>query len=136
MPCVLHDACVSGRSDNNRLNLNGLRLSVCSTQGGRRYMEDRIHLHCQRNQSGRVEYIFLGVFDGHGGSYASEYAKNSLRLNIVSNPYFNSMNDESIMKSIRDGFIETHQAMWKNYGLMFPDTNVFLSGNDQDVILD
>lgn len=56
-----------------------VRISVCSTQGGRKYMEDRINVHCERKPNGDLEYLFLGVYDGHGGADASHYAKEHLR---------------------------------------------------------
>lgn len=42
-------------------------------------MEDRINVHCERKPNGDLEYLFLGVYDGHGGADASHYAKEHLR---------------------------------------------------------
>ena len=61
-------------------------------------------------------YRFYGVFDGHGGSQASTYAKKHLRRIIVSQRDFWSEDDELVKKAIRDGFIAFHHAMWKELG--------------------
>lgn len=46
-------------------------------------MEDRIHIEAIRDESGNLEHIFAGVFDGHGGVYASQYVKENLHANII-----------------------------------------------------
>lgn len=45
-------------------------------QGQRDYNEDRILLSVNTKLMGKL-YNFFGVFDGHGGSGASEFAKNN-----------------------------------------------------------
>jgi protein phosphatase 1D len=39
--------------------------------------------------------------------------------NIVSNPYFWSENDEDVLKAIKEGFLTTHQAMFKVLGELY-----------------
>ncbi len=79
-------------------------------------MEDAVRVECKRDESGAVEYVFIGVFDGHGGLDASKFAKERLMENIVSLPMFKSENDADILEAIRVGFSETHHQMWKEVG--------------------
>lgn len=79
-------------------------------------MEDAIRIECKRSESGAVDYVFIGVFDGHGGLDASKFAKERLLENIVVQPQFHSGNDTEVLDAIRLGFNETHQQMWKEVG--------------------
>lgn len=64
-----------------------------------------------------LEYAFFGIFDGHGGQEAAKFAKEHLLDNIVSQKDFWSDDDEAIMRSIRKGFMDTHEAMWHDLGM-------------------
>lgn len=101
---------------NRDFSTDHMRISAWSNQGGRRYMEDSIAVHCERHPDGRLHYIYVGVFDGHGGRDASEYARKHLLKNIVSQETFDSENDADILNAIREGFIQTHHDMWKEVG--------------------
>ena len=94
-----------------------LRVTVCANQGGRKYMEDRVHIHCERKDDGQIDYVFVAVYDGHGGAEASEYARRHLLSAIVSNELFRSDNDDQVLAAIRQGFVDTHHAMWKVVGM-------------------
>uniref|UniRef100_A0A5S6QHR5 PPM-type phosphatase domain-containing protein n=1 Tax=Trichuris muris TaxID=70415 RepID=A0A5S6QHR5_TRIMR len=106
-----------------------LRVSVCCNQGGRRYMEDRVSIFCERDKDGGSSYVFLAVFDGHGGSDASEMAQKRLRANIVQNPRFLSDNDDDVLEAIKDGFLVTQSQMlhevenWPKTSSGFPSTS-------------
>nr|CRZ25360.1 Bm6816 [Brugia malayi] len=89
-----------------------VRISVAASQGGRRYMEDRVHIECVRLPSGAVDYLYFAVYDGHGGSEASDYVRKHLLKNIQSQYGFDG-NDEQMLDAIKKGFVETHLAMWK-----------------------
>ncbi|KAM3723982.1 Protein phosphatase 1D [Dirofilaria immitis] len=89
-----------------------VRISVAASQGGRRYMEDRVHIECVRLPSGAIDYLYFAVYDGHGGSEASEYVRKHLLKNIQSQCGFDG-NDEQMLDAIKKGFVETHLAMWK-----------------------
>ncbi|KFD46650.1 hypothetical protein M514_12459 [Trichuris suis] len=108
---------------------NRLRVSVCCNQGGRRYMEDRVSIFCERDKDGCLGYVFLAVFDGHGGSDASEMAQKRLRANIVQNPGFLSDNDDDVLEAIKDGFLITQSQMlhevenWPKTSSGFPSTS-------------
>ncbi|CAG9537509.1 unnamed protein product [Cercopithifilaria johnstoni] len=88
------------------------RISVAASQGGRRYMEDRVHIECVRFPDGTVDYLYLAVYDGHGGSEASDYVRKHLLKNIQSQYGFDG-SDEQMLDAIKKGFVETHLAMWK-----------------------
>lgn len=63
-----------------------------------------------------LEYAFFGIFDGHGGNEAAAFAKEHLMSKIVSSPKFWSDNDEDVLVAIRQGYISTHEAMWREHG--------------------
>lgn len=82
-------------------------------------MEDVFSVAYQHTKEGQdLEYAYFGIFDGHGGKHAAIFAKEHLMDNIVSNPYFWSENDEDVLKAIKEGFLTTHQAMFKVLGKM------------------
>ncbi|KZS12065.1 putative Phosphatase 1D protein [Daphnia magna] len=91
-----------------------LRVTGHCDQGDRKYMEDVFSVAYQHTKEGQdLEYAYFGIFDGHGGKHAAIFAKEHLMDNIVSNPYFWSENDEDVLKAIKEGFLTTHQAMFK-----------------------
>ncbi|GMS88178.1 hypothetical protein PENTCL1PPCAC_10353, partial [Pristionchus entomophagus] len=60
-----------------------LRITACANQGGRKYMEDRVHVHVHRCAvTGAVDWTYVSVYDGHGGPEASEYCRQHLLKNI------------------------------------------------------
>ncbi|VDM96253.1 unnamed protein product [Thelazia callipaeda] len=99
-------------SSNIRMHGQHLRVNVAASQGGRKYMEDRVHIDCVRLPDGSVDYFYFAVYDGHGGSEASDYVRKHLLKNIQLQPGFNG-SDEEMLDAIKKGFIETHLAMWK-----------------------
>lgn len=99
-----------------RVGVN-LRASAYLHQGDRRYMEDEFVAAYQRTADKKdIEYAFFGIFDGHGGEEAAHYAKDHLMDNIVSQRTFWSDDDADVLEAIREGFIQTHMAMWKVVG--------------------
>jgi len=94
-----------------------LRVTAHSNQGGRKYMEDMFCVAYQPTTDERdLLYAYFGIFDGHGGREAANYAKNHLMDNIVTQRNFWSDDDELVVRAIRDGFINTHFAMWRELG--------------------
>uniref|UniRef100_A0A158R3V0 PPM-type phosphatase domain-containing protein n=1 Tax=Syphacia muris TaxID=451379 RepID=A0A158R3V0_9BILA len=87
-----------------------LRITVCANQGGRKYMEDRVHIEQVRSSDGTLNYTYVAVYDGHGGADASEFVRKNLLKNIEKQDGFNR-SDEEMLEAIRKGFIETHYAM-------------------------
>jgi len=96
-----------------RVGVN-LRASAYLHQGDRKYMEDEFVAAYQRTPDKKdIEYAFFGIFDGHGGKEAANFAKDNLMDNIVSQRLFWSDDDEDILDAIKQGFIQTHLAMLK-----------------------
>ena len=83
-------------------------------------MEDVFSVAYQHTKEGQdLEYAYFGIFDGHGGKHAAIFAKEHLMDNIVSNPYFWSDSDEDVLKAIKEGFLITHQAMYRVVGMYY-----------------
>ena len=94
-----------------------LRVTGHCNQGGRKYMEDMFSVAYQQSSNDReLEYAFFGIFDGHGGGEAATFAKENLMDIIVKQKNFWSDNDEDVLKAIRDGYVNTHYAMWRELG--------------------
>lgn len=80
-------------------------------------MEDAFAVAYQQTDDERdLEYAYFGIFDGHGGREAALFAKEHLMNFIVSQKNFWSDRDENVLKAIKDGFVATHMAMWKEVG--------------------
>lgn len=94
-----------------------LRVTGHCNQGGRKYMEDCFVVAYQQTEDEKdLEYAYFGIFDGHGGREAALFAKEHLMDHIVDQKNFWSEDDDLVLKAIRDGFITTHMAMWKEVG--------------------
>ncbi|GFW85441.1 protein phosphatase 1D [Trichonephila clavipes] len=94
-----------------------LRVTGHCNQGGRKYMEDAFVVAYQQSEDQKdLEYAYFGIFDGHGGREAALFAKEHLMNNIVCQKSFWSDDDNQVLKAIRDGFLATHQAMWREVG--------------------
>ncbi|XP_022909571.1 protein phosphatase 1D isoform X2 [Onthophagus taurus] len=91
-----------------------LRVTGHCRQGGRKYMEDFFSVAYQQTEDERdLEYAFFGIYDGHGGAEAAEFAKERLMETIVRHRNFWSDNDEDVLRAIKMGYLATHYAMWK-----------------------
>ena len=93
-----------------------LHIFTDSQHGGRKYMEDFIDIRIQKSILGNVEWIYLAIFDGHGGYEAAEFAKKNLYDQIINKKQFWSSDQGSVIKAIKEGFVSTHKLMWKIYG--------------------
>lgn len=62
------------------------------------------------------KYLYSGIFDGHGGKEAALFTRDHLLNNIVSHEEFWSDDDDSILKAISLGFVDTHLSMVKELG--------------------
>lgn len=96
-----------------------LRTTADNTQGGRKYMEDKITIAYHVTEWKHLEYAYFGIFDGHGGEEASIFARENLLNSIVKQNLFWSINDEDVLRAIREGYIATHLAMWKEQGKFY-----------------
>ncbi|XP_049941445.1 uncharacterized protein LOC126418635 [Schistocerca serialis cubense] len=93
-----------------------LRVTASCSQGGRRYMEDTFTVAYHPLGDGSVEYAYFGIFDGHGGEEASTFARIHLLNYIIAQEDFWSDEDSRIKRAIRKGFLDTHEAMWRDVG--------------------
>lgn len=94
-----------------------LRVTGHTSIGGRKYQEDYFSVAYQQTENDQnLEYAYFGIYDGHGGAEASLYAKEHLMNTIVSQKLFWSENDDDVLKSIREGYIQTHYSMWREQG--------------------
>ena len=77
-------------------------------------MEDVIAVHFENDDDTKeIVFAYFGIFDGHGGAEASNFTKEHLIDEIACQKGFWSHDDEQIKKAIRDGFLNTHNSMWK-----------------------
>lgn len=83
--------------------------SVYCKRGRRAALEDRFSavLDIQRNP----KQGFFGVFDGHGGAKAAEYAANNLEKNIMAQ--VEKRDEENIEEAVKDGYLETDSEFLK-----------------------
>jgi protein phosphatase 1D len=80
-------------------------------------MEDYFSVAYQQSEDEKdLEYAFFGIYDGHGGQDAAVFAKEHLMNSIVSQKLFWSDNDDDVLKSIHEGYLATHLAMWRIQG--------------------
>ncbi|XP_011188932.2 uncharacterized protein LOC105216241 [Zeugodacus cucurbitae] len=92
-----------------------LRVTGQCSQGGRKYMEDYFSVAYQQSENAKdLEYAFIGIYDGHGGAEAATFAKEHLMMQIISQKAFWSESDHDVLRAIREGYIATHYAMWRD----------------------
>lgn len=92
-------------------------------------MEDMFSVAFQSTPDDKdLEYAFFGIFDGHGGGEAATFAKEHLMNVIVKQKNFWSDRDEDVLRAIKDGYVNTHYAMWRELGknLIFLSISLFL----------
>ena len=83
-------------------------------------MEDCLQVKFENSIEGNGKsFYFLGVFDGHGGVHAAEFAKQHLLDEITKQKGFWSDEDNLVLKAIKDGFLSAHHKMWKIVGKSF-----------------
>ena len=78
----------------------GIRWGVQQRQGPRSSQEDCVA--CKVEERGFVHACF-GVFDGHGGSAASEHAADHLHRHVLNSVHFPS----DVLSAMQDGFLRT-----------------------------
>ena len=90
-----------------------IKVTASSAIGKRKYMEDRIQVKFGTDP---VPYLFLAIFDGHGGPQAAEFAKEHLLAAITAQKTFWSSDVSEIETSLKDAFISTHNKICENIG--------------------
>ncbi|XP_037810352.1 uncharacterized protein LOC119602742 [Lucilia sericata] len=105
--------CKNNNKNNASIGVN-LRVTGQCSQGGRKYMEDYFSVAYQQSENAKdLEYAFIGIYDGHGGAEAAKFAKEHLMMEIINQRLFWSDNDHDVLRAIREGYIATHYAMWR-----------------------
>lgn len=89
-----------------------VRVNGQANQGGRKEMEDFKRVVFDRDP----EQAFFAVFDGHGGRDAAIFAREHLWDTIKQQKGFYSSETSRVIRAIKDGFMATHRAMWKQIG--------------------
>ncbi|CAF3676363.1 unnamed protein product [Rotaria sordida] len=95
-----------------------LRITTNSNQ------EDAYAIALQRlnpsDKESPISLAYFGIFDGHGGKEAAEYARQSLCQHILEQDDFwpntsdENQNDQLILSAIRQGFLACHNDMWNH----------------------
>ncbi|XP_053951453.1 uncharacterized protein LOC128858908 [Anastrepha ludens] len=105
---------LSGGTQPSTIGVN-LRVTGQCSQGGRKYMEDYFSVAYQQSENAKdLEYAFIGIYDGHGGAEAATFAKEHLMMQIINQKAFWSDSDNDVLRAIREGYIATHYAMWRD----------------------
>ncbi|VVB02850.1 unnamed protein product [Arabis nemorensis] len=88
---------------------------VYCKRGRRGPMEDRYFAEVESDDEGPRKKAFFGVFDGHGGSNAAEFAAMNLRNNIEAAMAGERSREDgySIERAIRDGYNKTDEDFLK-----------------------
>lgn len=120
--------------DINKANKLKVRISAATAIGGRHDLEDRysiVHYHAPKSaplvgsyhhhpdKPLERSFLFLGIFDGHGGDSAAQYVCQHLCKTIVRQRAFWSNDDEKVKLAIHRGFIRTHKTMLHHVGKFF-----------------
>uniref|UniRef100_A0A7N0UGS7 protein-serine/threonine phosphatase n=1 Tax=Kalanchoe fedtschenkoi TaxID=63787 RepID=A0A7N0UGS7_KALFE len=99
-------AAVAPRQEEDRLDEvveEGDGYAVYCKRGRRSHMEDRFSAVVE--DCGKSKQAYFGVFDGHGGSKAAEFAANNLRKNILAAA--EGRGEDEIEAAVKDGYITT-----------------------------
>lgn len=64
------------------------------------------------------EDCFMAIYDGHGGFEAAKYAHTTPWPTIKAEEGFYSPDSQTVCKAIMNGFVTTHESMWKVRGLL------------------
>ncbi|KAL2317478.1 hypothetical protein Fmac_031354 [Flemingia macrophylla] len=87
----------------------GEGFSVYCKRGRREYMEDRYS--AGDNLRGEHKLAFFGIFDGHGGAKAAEFAANNLEKNVLDEVIVGD--EENIEEAVKRGYLNTDSDFLK-----------------------
>lgn len=94
----------------DEVEVEGEGYYVFCKRGKRRAMEDRYSAVV--NMQGDSKQAFFGVFDGHGGAKAAEFAANNLGSNIMKE--VTRRREEEIEEAVKDGYLTTDAEFLKD----------------------
>ncbi|KAL3613120.1 hypothetical protein CASFOL_038369 [Castilleja foliolosa] len=92
------------------VEVDGDGYSICCKRGKREEMEDRYSVVL--GIQGDSKKAFFGIFDGHGGTKAAEFAAENLDKNII-REMNRWENDGQIEVAIKDGYLTTDSEFLK-----------------------
>ncbi|KAL5552787.1 hypothetical protein UlMin_040188 [Ulmus minor] len=113
---------------NDSVSYSGVGVGVASFKGRKKFMEDT-HKIASCSQGKSVKRFF-GVFDGHGGKKAAEFAAENLHANIVE-MMKNCTEKEA---AVREGYMKTDQEFLKQ-GLSSGACCVTALIEDQEIVV-
>lgn len=93
-------------------NKNKAMLSAARSAGKFLNTQPNLNLNDKSDSQTDILFSYFGIFDGHGGKEASQFAKENLYWKIVESQDFWSDDDAKILNAIREGFIKCHMEMW------------------------
>ncbi|RZC26295.1 putative protein phosphatase 2C 25 isoform B [Glycine soja] len=82
---------------------------VYCKRGRREYMEDRYT--AGNNLRGEHKLAFFGIFDGHGGAKAAEFAANNLQKNVLDEVIVRDEDD--VEEAVKRGYLNTDSDFLK-----------------------
>ncbi|TKY56493.1 phosphatase 2C 25 [Spatholobus suberectus] len=83
--------------------------SVYCKRGRREYMEDRYS--AGDNLRGEHKLAFFGIFDGHGGAKAAEFAANNLEKHVLDEVIVRD--DDDVEEAVKRGYLNTDSDFLK-----------------------
>jgi len=96
------------------MNRSGLIVKGYKTVGDRSSCEDVIKIQAMRKKTD-----FVGLFDGHSGVEAANYAKDHLCKALQEDENIYSCDPAKVSNAIESAFIKTHEGMWDVRGNSF-----------------
>ncbi|RDX85500.1 putative protein phosphatase 2C 25, partial [Mucuna pruriens] len=91
------------------LEADGDGFSVYCKRGRREYMEDRYT--ARDNLRGEHKLAFFGIFDGHGGAKAAEFAATNLEKNVLDEVMVRDEDD--VKEAVKRGYLNTDSDFLK-----------------------
>ena len=109
MAALLGNDVVSVQSTETDMELT---VSTYQHVGNLPFMEDYLRVFDgSKSSSLRKPCTFLGVFDGHGGQEAADFASRHLFEHILNHPKCQSTCPEDVTESISESFVAVHDLM-------------------------
>ncbi|KDP45789.1 hypothetical protein JCGZ_17396 [Jatropha curcas] len=99
----------SAAAEKAEIEIEGDGYSVYCKRGRREVMEDRFS--AVLDLQGDPKQAFFGIFDGHGGSKAAEYAADKLDKNIIEE--IAKRGEEQIEDAVKHGYLNTDSQFLK-----------------------
>ncbi len=93
---------------------------ICLKDENEFFLEDTYAIALQRlnpsDKESPISLAYFGIFDGHGGKEAAEFARQNLCQHILEQDDFwsENSNDKQILSAIRKGFLSCHNDMWNH----------------------